>query len=121
MRRLGYALALVLALLLGLAAGICAIALHRSLPGLVLGVGTAVVVLRTLGLWLPRAAMVFAAGWLVALLGAVAGRGEGDYVVSSDGYGWLLIASGLVVLVTGILWGRPPTVRRDSGSGGLPT
>jgi hypothetical protein len=117
MRLLGY----VVALVLGLAAGIAAVALHRTLPGLVLGVGTALVVIRTLGMWLPRAATAFAAGWLAVLVAAVAGRGEGDYVVSSDGRGWLLIASGFVVLVTGIVWGRPPTVRRDSGSGGLPT
>jgi hypothetical protein len=117
MRLLGYLLALVL----GLAAGIAAVALHRTVPGLVLGVGTAVVVIRTVGMWLPRAATAFAAGWLVVLVVAVAGRGEGDYVVSSDGQGWLLIASGFVVLVTGLLWGRPPTTRRDSGSGGQPT
>jgi hypothetical protein len=117
MRLLGYLLALVL----GLAAGIAAVALHRTVPGLVLGVGTAVVVIRTLGMWLPRAATAFAAGWLVVLVVAVAGRGEGDYVVSSDAQGWLFIVSGFVVLVTGLLWGRPTTTRRDSGSGGLPT
>jgi hypothetical protein len=117
MRLLGYALALVL----GLAAGIAAVALHRTVPGLVLGVGTALVVMRTLGMWLPRGSTAFAAGWLAVLVAAVAGRGEGDYVVSSDGHGWLLIASGFVVLVTGLLWGRPPTRGHDSGSGGVPT
>ena len=117
MRFVGYALALAL----GLASGVAAIAVHRTPFGLLLGAGTAVLVIWTLRQWLPRAGTAFAAGWLVSLLTAIAGRGEGDYAVSSDGRGWLLIVAGFVVLVTGIAWGRPPTVRRDSGSGGLPT
>jgi hypothetical protein len=115
MRFLGYALALVL----GLAAGIAAIAVHRTVPGLVLGTGTAVVVMRALRLWLPRAAAAFAAGWLVPLVVAVAGRSEGDYAVSSDAYGWLLIGSGFVVLVTGIAWAQPPRFRSVSEEPGL--
>lgn len=117
MRILGAALSLVL----GLAAGVAAIAVHRSLPGLVLGVGTALVVLWTLRMWLPVAAAGFAAGWLVALVVAVAGRGEGDYVVSSDPRGWLLIGAGFAILVTGILLGRAPALRHDSGSVGAST
>jgi hypothetical protein len=117
MRFAAYALTLVL----GLAAGIAAIAVHRTFLGLLLGTGTAVLVIWTLRQWLPRAGTVFAAAWLVPLLAAISGRGEGDYAVSSDSRGWLLIASGFVVLVTGIAWGRPPTGPHDSGSGGLPT
>ncbi|GAB2746607.1 hypothetical protein [Nocardioides pakistanensis] len=117
MRILGVALSL----LLGLAAGIAAIAVHRSSPGLVLGVGTALVALWALRLWLPAAAAGFAAGWLAALVVAVAGRGEGDYVVSSDLRGWMLIGGGFAVLVTGILLGRAPARRRDSGSVGAST
>jgi len=112
---------LAAALLVGSAAGVCAIAIHRSLPGLVLGVGTALVAMWTLRLWQPHAATLFAAGWLVPLLGAVSGRAEGDYAVSSDLLGWLLIVSGLVVVVTGIIWGRPLPGARDSGPGGAPT
>ena len=107
-------LAYVAALVLGLAAGIAAIAVHRSPVGLVLGVGTALVTIRALRLWLPRAAMAFAVGWLVPLVLAVAGRPEGDVVVASDSYGWLLIVAGFVVLVTGILSGRPPAVEYGS-------
>jgi hypothetical protein len=107
MRLLGYALALAL----GLAAGVAAIAVHHTLPGLLLGAGAAVVTIWTLRLWLPRAATVFAAGWLAPLLVAVAGRKEGDYAVASDLQGWLLIGTGFVVLTTGIAWGRPATVR----------
>ena len=117
MRFVAYALSLAL----GLAAGVAAIAVHRTYLGLLLGAGTAVLVVWTLRQWLPRAGTVFAAGWLVPLLVAISGRGEGDYAVSADGRGWLLILAGFVVLVTGIAWGRPPTERRDSGSGGAPT
>jgi len=59
MRFLGYALASVL----GLAAGVAAVAVHRSPLGLLLGTGTAVVVTWTLRQWLPRSASAFAAGW----------------------------------------------------------
>jgi hypothetical protein len=110
MRLLGAALAS----LLGVAAGISAVAVHRSPAGIVLGVGTALVVIRTLRSWLPVAAAAFAGGWLVPVVLAVAGRAEGDVAVASDPYGWLLIASGFVILVTGILWGRGPAVQRDS-------
>ena len=102
------------ALLLGFAAGVAAIAVHHTPAGLLLGAGTAIVVIWTLRLWLPRAATAFAAGWLVPLVTAVAGRREGDYAVASDLLGWLLIGAGFVVLVTGIAWGRPQVVRRDS-------
>lgn len=118
MRRLGRTVAIALSLLAGLATGTVAVALHRSTSGLVLGLGTTLVVLWTLRLWLPRATLAFAAGWLAALLVALAGRGEGDYAVSSDPVGWTLTGAGLVVLVTGIWWGKVPPVRHDSGSVG---
>jgi hypothetical protein len=117
MRFLGYAGALVL----GLAAGIAAIAVHHSVLGLVLGVGAAVVVIWALRQWFPRAGTAFAAGWLVPLVVGVAGRGEGDYVVASDTYGWLLIGSGFVVMVAGLVWGAPPRTARDSDSSDTPT
>jgi len=101
--------------LLGVAAGVAAIAVHRSVPGLVLGVGTALVVTWTLRLWAAYAATLFAAGWLAPLIVAIGGRAEGDYVVSSDLMGWLIIASGLVVAAAGIAWGRPLSAPRDSG------
>jgi hypothetical protein len=114
MRFLGY----VLAFLLGLAAGIAAITVHRSAAGLVLGVGTALVVIRVLRLWLPGAATAFTGGWLVPLVFAVLGRPEGDVVVASDAYGWLLILSGLVILVTGIVSGRRDPVQHGSNPDG---
>ncbi|HEX6247620.1 MAG TPA: hypothetical protein VFZ64_07090 [Nocardioidaceae bacterium] len=115
MRLLGHTTAAALSLVLGLVTGTVSVLLHSSLPGLVLGVGTTLVVLWTLRLWLPRAVLAFAAGWLGAFLVALAGRGEGDYVISSDLHGWLITGSGLVILVTGIWWGRGPAVQHDSG------
>jgi peptidoglycan/LPS O-acetylase OafA/YrhL len=106
------------ALVLGPAAAVATVAVHRSAPGLLLGVAATVATIRALRDWVPRAATAFAAGWLVVLVAAVAGRGEGDYVVSSDLLGWLLIGSGFVVLVTGLAWGRPAAVPDDSGSAG---
>lgn len=117
MRFLGYALAF----LLGLPTGIAAIAVHPSPAGLVLGVGTTLVVGWALHLWLPGAATAFAVGWLVPLVLAVAGRAEGDVVVASDAYGWLLLGSGFVVLVTGIIWGRASAVQNGTNPRGAPT
>ena len=114
MRLVGYASALVL----GFAAGVAAIAVHRTLPGLLLGVGTALFVIWTFRMWSPRTGAAFAVGWLIPLLFGVAGRGEGDYVVASDIHGWLLIASGFLVLVAGLVWGRGPVPSEGSRSGG---
>lgn len=107
-------LVLLAALVVGFAAGIAAIAVHRTLPGLLLGTATAVAVMVALRPWQPRASTAFAAGWLVPLVAGVAGRREGDYVVASDLFGWLLIGSGFVVLVTGITAGRPHPPRHDA-------
>lgn len=117
MRLPGYAAAL----LLGLAAGVAAVALHRTLPGLVLGAGAAMVTLWAIRQWMPTAAAAFAAGWLLPLLAALSGRGEGDYAVAADTRGYLLIAAGVVVLVTGLLCAVLPLRRRDSSSGGTAT
>lgn len=117
MRFLGYALGF----LLGLPTGIAAIAVHHSAVGLVLGVVTTLVVSWTLHLWLAGTAMAFSAGWLVPLVFAVAGRPEGDVAVASDAYGWSLIVSGFVVLLTGILWGRAPAVQNGAKRDGAPT
>ena len=117
MRFLGYALALVL----GLAAGVAAVAVHRSFAGLLLGGATALVVLSALRLWQPRAATAFAAGWAVTVLVAVSGRAEGDYAVPGDLRGWLLIGTGLLVLVIGAGAARSAAPRGDSGSRGLAT
>lgn len=104
--------AYVAALALGLAAGTAALGVHRSALGLLLGAGTALVTMSALRQWLPPAAAWFAAGWLVPLVAGLMGRAEGDYVVSSDLSGILLIAAGLVVFFVGLV----SVGRHDSGS-----
>lgn len=120
MRLLGRLLALLVALLTGLAVGVAGLALHRGLTGALIAMTTTLVVMWAIHWWAAGGAPAFAAGWLTALLLAVAGRGEGDYVVSADARGWLLMGFGVVVLVTGVAWARVPARRRGSGSVGHP-
>jgi len=108
MRHPGRVAALALCLVLGGAAGIATLAAHRTLPGAALALGATVLVMRALSWWLPWAATAFGAGWLACLLVALGGRPEGDYVISADAWGWVLLGSGFVVLVTALAWGRPP-------------
>lgn len=121
MRFLGRVVGLLFFVALGIAAGLAALALHRTTAGLVLGVGTALAVIWALRDWLPGAGAAFAGGWLVPLLVAVAGRGEGDHAVTSDTSGWLIMVAGGVVLLTGAVWGRAPARGHDSGSVGAST
>lgn len=116
----GVALAL-LALPLGVVAGVAAVAVHQSLPLLLLAAAGVLAAVRALRRWSPRAAVGFAAGWLASLVAALAGRTEGDYAVAGDLPGSLLIGLGLVVLVTGLASGLAPPPRHDSGSEVGPT
>lgn len=110
-----------LALLLGLAAGVSAVAVHQTSLGLLLAAVSGIAAIRALRLWATKAAAAFTAGWLVPLLGALTGRDEGDYAVAADRTGYLLIGVGAVILVTGLASGLVPLPRHDSGSGGSPT
>lgn len=121
MRHAGRALALVLPTGLGGVVGVAAIALHRSTSSAVIAMTTTLVAMWALRWWSEHAVLAFGAGWIGVVLVALAGRGEGDYVISSDARGWLLIGFGFVVLVTAILWARPIRVRHDSGPLGGPT
>ncbi len=121
MRLLGRMLALVLAFVTGVAVGVAGVGLHRTFPGAVIAMTATLVVMWAIHWWAAGGTAAFAAGWLTVLLVAVAGRGEGDYVVSADARGWLLMGFGVVVLVTGIAWARQPPVRSGSGSVGAAT
>jgi hypothetical protein len=113
----GLALALgAVALWLGLLAGVAAVVLHHTTWGMVLAAVAAVAAVRALRLWNPTAATAFTAGWVVPLLVALAGRAEGDYAVSADGKGYVLVGVGVVVFVTGLVSGPRPRGRHDSGS-----
>lgn len=118
MRLLARLLALLLALVTGVAVGVATLAVHRSATGVIIAMATTLVVMWAVHWWVAGGAPAFAAGWLTALLVAVAGRGEGDYVVSADARGWLLMGFGVVVLVTGFAWARVPARRSGSGSVG---
>lgn len=113
MRLLGSALALVL----GAAAGVSAVAVHRTFPGLVLAAGSAMAALWALRQWRTRLAGWFAVGWLAALGVALAGRSEGDLAVSGDTFGYLLVGTGFAVLVVGVA----SLAVHDAGPGGHPT
>jgi hypothetical protein len=106
------------ALLVGAAAGVAAVAVHRSPAGLLLAAGAALTAMWALRWWLAHAATLFAVGWLVPLLAALTGRPEGDFAVSADLWGWSLIAAGLAVLVAGVAWGRALPAGGDSGPEG---
>ncbi len=89
-------------LILGAAVGLGTVLLHGYPWGLVLGIAaTAATLVALPGGWWARFA--FALGW-VALLGvSTIQRPEGDYVVASDTSGYLLLASGAVVLAAGFV------------------
>jgi peptidoglycan/LPS O-acetylase OafA/YrhL len=107
-----------LALLLGGAVvGVAAVALHTIWWGLLLGaLATAATVYALPAGWWLRAP--FGVGWagLVGYLSVP--RPEGDYVISSDANGYLLLGLALVVLVVSLATlPRPTTRRAKTGNG----
>jgi uncharacterized protein DUF6113 len=111
-------LAAVALLVLGLVTGLAGVAVHERWWGLALLVAATAAALAGLppGWWsrLPFALGVAAqVGWLVAP------RPEGDYAISQDGPGYVLLAFTLVVLVAGIATlPRPPARDRRVRRGG---
>jgi hypothetical protein len=102
-------------LVAGAATGIAAVALHSAAWGLLLGVlasGAALVALPA-GWW---ARTSYGLGW-VAMVGYLSSRrGEGDYVISSDGPGYVLLGFAAVVLVVSVAT-LPRPARVDVGNG----
>ena len=94
------------ALLLGLLVAVASVAVHRTaFPlGLVVALTTTFAVawrlLRSSG---PRTAASYVAGWLAALLLAVLGRPEGDFVLASDLPGYALMVAALPLVVVGLV------------------
>jgi hypothetical protein len=102
---LAVARVLVLAAL-GLVLGLFAVFVHQRLPGLLLGlVATAAVTWALPGGWTWR--FPFAAGWVAFLGYALLPRSGGGYLVASDLGGYVLLGSGLLLLVIGIVTVRP--------------
>ena len=92
--------------LLGAAVALAALAVHRmAVPlGLLFAIGTTFAV----AWWLlrssrPGSGAWYVAGWLAVFGVAVLGRPEGDYVIANDVRGWSMIATGLGLVVVGIV------------------
>lgn len=100
------------ALVVGAGVGLATVGVHRSAPGLLLASVTTVAVLFALRQWHRRLVTSYALGWLVPVTGAVLGRAEGDFAVTTDASGWLLILLGFAVLTAGAV----SASARDSGS-----
>lgn len=103
---------------LGAAVGVCAVALHPFWWGLALGVAATLATLVALpGGWWTR--LSFALGFVVMLAVLTGQRPEGDYLVAQDPQGYLLLGSGLVVLLGGIagIRTRPATPPGAGDSG----
>ncbi|TGN64152.1 hypothetical protein EXE59_09460 [Nocardioides eburneiflavus] len=90
----------------GVVSGAAGTVLHLRWWGLVLALGTAVVVLG----WLPAGGVrvAFALGWCVPVLrGALEGPG-GGFLVRADAAGWSLLAASAVLLVAAVTTVRGP-------------
>lgn len=101
-----------LALLVGGAAvGLATVALHSLWWGLLLGVPATAAALWALppGWWLRTS---FGAGWAVMVAYLSVPRPEGDYVISADGQGYLLLGFGVAVLIFSVATLPAPSGRR---------
>jgi hypothetical protein len=107
----------VLCLLGGVAVSTCSVLLHDYAWGLVLGVGTTAALLVALppGWW---SRLAFAVGWVTVLWLATTERPEGDYLVSSDASGYVLLVAGMLVLAAGFV-GLVRRSRPAADSGGV--
>ncbi len=93
--------------------GAATVVLHHEWWTLGLGVITTLVVLRALPpAWWSR--LAYALGWLVVLAWTVTPRPEGDYLISADAQGYLLLGLGVVLLVTAVV--TLPLPRRGARS-----
>ena len=108
-----------LLVVLGAVTVICTVALHSSLLGWMLGAAASIVTVSVLpGGWFYRPP--FALGWVGVGMVILQGRPEGDFLVSNDTYGSLLLGvGGAVVAFTVFGLARPPE-RAGSGSAQTP-
>jgi hypothetical protein len=87
-------------LVLGAVIGLSAVWTHSRWWTLVLGSAATLLTEVAAPRGLPRVA--YAAGWLVASASFLLARGEGDFVVGSNGVGYAFIGLGLAVLVLAV-------------------
>ena len=108
-------------LLLGAWVSLCVVLLHDYWWGLALGLSATVATLVALpGGWWAR--LPFALGWAALLVVTAPERPEGDYLVSGDRNGYLLLGAGIAVFgagFTGLV--RRRRTAEDSEGFGPPT
>lgn len=91
---------------LGVLVGAAAVVSHGRTPGLLLAVvATGATAYALPGGWGTRFA--FTVGWVAVLAYALVPRPEGDYLISADAQGYVLLGLGLVLLLFGIVTLRP--------------
>lgn len=88
-------------LLAGAMTGLATVALHELAWGLPLGLAASLVTVVALppGWW---SRLAFAAGWDVMVGWLTVPRPEGDYVISQDVPGYVVLGTGLLLLVIGV-------------------
>jgi hypothetical protein len=91
----------LLALLVGAVSGAAGTVLHQSWWGLVLALGTGLVVLA----WLPPGLVrvAFAVGWCLPVLRGALERPAGGFLIAADAVGWSFMAGSLVLLVAALV------------------
>ena len=101
MRTLPALVALVVALVVGTVSGAAGTLLHQHWWGLVLALGTGLVVLA----WLPPGVVriAFAVGWCVLVLRGALARPAGGFLIGADALGWSFIGGSLVLLVAALV------------------
>jgi hypothetical protein len=103
-RRLLALLGGVAATAAGVVSGVAGTVLHLRWWGLVLALGTAVVVLGRLPAGGVRVG--FALGWCLPVLGGVMEGPGGGFLVGGDAPGWSLLAGSAVLLVAAVATAR---------------
>ncbi len=94
-------LAAVLLAVCGMLTAIASVALHQRWWGLLLAwAATSVVLVALPPRWWSR--LAFAVGWAGLVAWVAAPRPEGDYAISQDVPGMLLLALGLLVVLLGV-------------------
>lgn len=88
-------------LLVGAITGLTTVAVHELVWGLVLAVAaTAVTVLALPPGWWSR--LAFVVGWVAIVGWLTLPRAEGDYLISQDWQGYVVLGFGLLLLVLGL-------------------
>lgn len=107
-------LLVVVALTVGAVSGAAGTLLHQQWWGLLLALGTALVVVA----WLPPGAVrvAFALGWWVPVLRGVLERPAGGFLIGTDAAGWSYLAGSGVLLVAAL---ATVGARRGSGTSGV--